>query len=105
MNSGFIKFILVLIIYKYHVKPQVVFFDYYWIPQCKNSLMTNLNSSSLKWKQILGSETLESLDIPEHWLQFDPPSCSAHIVLGILYIIILIPGLFGNGSIIWLFYK
>jgi hypothetical protein len=68
------------------------------------SELSMLNISP-KWEQDLGKELLEELDVPLYWLEFDPPSCLTHYALGIFYLLMLIGALFGNVSIIWLFYK
>ncbi|XP_076368155.1 opsin-2-like [Tachypleus tridentatus] len=54
-----------------------------------------------KWKTILTSEFLQL--VPNHWLQFDPPSDSSHYILGTVYFVVMMTGILGNGTIVWLF--
>ncbi|XP_066251491.1 opsin, ultraviolet-sensitive-like [Euwallacea similis] len=43
--------------------------------------------------------------INPHWLQFPPPLKANFTILGILYIIIMFVGIFGNGIVIFMFFR
>lgn len=54
------------------------------------------------WTQGFFSEEYIS-DINVHWLKFEPPNEYSFITLGILYIVIMIVGVIGNGLVIFMF--
>lgn len=43
--------------------------------------------------------------INSHWLEFEPPSFTAHCVLGVLYTVIMVFGCFGNFLVIFMYIK
>ncbi|XP_076327380.1 opsin, ultraviolet-sensitive-like [Tachypleus tridentatus] len=53
-----------------------------------------------QWKEVLTPEFFEL--VPDFWLHFPPPSKEAHQTLGVLYTLIMVPGVLGNALIIWL---
>ncbi|XP_022240090.1 opsin, ultraviolet-sensitive-like [Limulus polyphemus] len=53
-----------------------------------------------QWRELLTPEFFEL--VPDFWLHFPPPSEEAHQTLGVLYTLIMVPGILGNALIIWL---
>ncbi|KAI1278385.1 Opsin, ultraviolet-sensitive [Halotydeus destructor] len=43
--------------------------------------------------------------IPDHWLNFEPPSKGVHFTLGVVYIVLLLLGTLSNGTIIFLYIR
>lgn len=56
-----------------------------------------------KWL-LVGNEDLLKIT-HSHWLQFEPPSCQQHLIFAILYAVVMIPGIFGNAVVIFLFFR
>ncbi|CAL1282698.1 unnamed protein product, partial [Larinioides sclopetarius] len=67
----------------------------------RNITVPSWNKTVITWADILDPE-MKAVTSP-FWLKFSPPSMEAQYALGILYIIIMIAGLFGNFIIIFLF--
>jgi len=72
-----------------------------------NSIVLNFNSKYPVglWKSVgLYSDSyIESIN--PHWLSFDPPSVSTHVVLAILYAIVMAIGCAGNLLVIFMFIR
>ncbi|XP_066156250.1 opsin, ultraviolet-sensitive-like [Euwallacea fornicatus] len=65
------------------------------------------NNCSESCKNIKGTHSinLAMSKINPHWLQFPPPQKANFTILGILYTIIMIVGVFGNGIVIFMFLR
>ena len=56
-----------------------------------------------QWQQVASPDLLRIAN--GHWLSFQPPSCSMHLLFAFLYTIIMIPGILGNFIVIYLFFR
>lgn len=63
----------------------------------------NTSTGSKKWRDIIDPQLLDY--IPDLWLNYEPPTKYQHYTLAITYLLILLPAIFGNSAIIWLFYR
>lgn len=55
------------------------------------------SSSSLllqKWQVVADSDLLSIVN--PHWLQFQPPSCTHHSIIAVIYVFMVVPGILGN---------
>jgi r-opsin len=45
----------------------------------------------------------ELVHIPEHWLSYPEPDHILHLILAIIYVMLFLVAIIGNGSVIWIF--
>lgn len=57
-----------------------------------------------QWRQLSFSDNYLKT-VHRHWLSFPPPPHAAHYFLAVLYICIMILGIFGNSLVIFMFIK
>lgn len=55
-----------------------------------------------QWKEKGFFEEQDLLDIPCHWMGFEPPRSSVHFTLAVIYIIVFLVGFFSNGLVIYI---
>lgn len=55
-----------------------------------------------QWKKKGFFEEKDLLDIPCHWMGFEPPRSYVHFLLAVVYLIVFLVGFFSNSLVIYI---